>query len=57
MPPAMVARWESLRGKIDEERYQAVLKKLQTQASEAAAWGDKTLRYFQQFSGKPLQEH
>jgi alpha-glucuronidase len=54
---AMVTSWESLHGKVDEDRYQAVLKKLQTQASEAKAWGDKTLRYFQQFSGKPLQEH
>ncbi len=54
---AMVTRWESLRGKVDDERFEAVLKKLRVQAAEASAWGDKTLRYFQQFSGKPLQEH
>ncbi|MCK7532414.1 MAG: hypothetical protein MZV63_15975 [Marinilabiliales bacterium] len=50
-PRQMVATWESLRGKIDEERHRAVLAKLRVQASDAAAWRDKCLRYFQQFSG------
>ena len=44
------ARWTSLRGRIDDERYQAVLAKLQLQARDAAAWRDKCLRYFQTFS-------
>ncbi len=39
----MVTQWITLRGKIDEERYQAVLAKLQTQAADAAAWRDKCL--------------
>jgi alpha-glucuronidase len=41
------ARWTTLRGKIDEERYQAVLAKLRRQSDEAAAWRDKCLAYFQ----------
>jgi alpha-glucuronidase len=48
------ARWQLLRGKVDEERYQAVLGKLRQQVADAAAWRDKCLRYFGQFSGKPL---
>jgi alpha-glucuronidase len=48
----MVTTWESLRGEVDEERHRAVLAKLRTQAADAAAWRDKCLRYFQQFSGR-----
>jgi alpha-glucuronidase len=49
----MVKAWESLRGKVDDERHRAVLAKLRTQAAEAAAWRDKSLAYFGQFSGRP----
>ena len=49
----MVKTWESLRGKVDDERHAAVLAKLRTQALDAAAWRDKCLRYFQQFSQRP----
>ena len=52
----MVATWESLRGKVDEDRHAAVLAKLRAQAADAAAWRDKCLRYFQQFSGGPMTE-
>jgi alpha-glucuronidase len=48
------ARWRTLRGKVDEERYEAVLTKLRGQAEDAAAWSDKCLRYFQAFSNRPL---
>ncbi|HSP91154.1 MAG TPA: alpha-glucuronidase family glycosyl hydrolase [Vicinamibacterales bacterium] len=48
----MVTAWESLRGKVDEPRFLAVLEKLHRQAADAAAWRDKNLRYFQQFSGR-----
>jgi alpha-glucuronidase len=41
------ARWISLRGKVDEQRYQAVLVKLRRQSEDAAAWRDKCVRYFQ----------
>ena len=46
----LVDRWEGLRGRVDEERHQAVLAKLRRQAEDAAAWRDKCLRYFQGFS-------
>lgn len=50
----MEQRWMTLRGKVDEERYQAVLAKLGRQAADAASWRDRILRYFQQFSKRPL---
>jgi alpha-glucuronidase len=50
----MEATWTRLRGKVDEERYQAVLAKLRIQSTDAAAWRDKCLRYFQQFSKRPI---
>jgi alpha-glucuronidase len=50
----MVSRWETLRGQIDDERYQAVLSKLKRQADDAAAWRDHCLKYFQQFSQRSI---
>ena len=50
----MVSRWETLRGQIDDERYQAVLSKLKQQADDAAAWRDHCLKYFQQFSQRSI---
>jgi alpha-glucuronidase len=47
---ALETRWRTLHGKVDEERYQAVLAKLRRQTEDAAAWRDKCLRYFQAFS-------
>jgi alpha-glucuronidase len=40
-------RWLTLRGKVDEERYQAVLSRLRRQSDDAAAWRDKCVAYFQ----------
>jgi alpha-glucuronidase len=40
------ARWIGLAGKIDDERYRAVLARLGRQAADAAAWRDKCLGYF-----------
>jgi alpha-glucuronidase len=51
----MVSRWEALRGQVDDERYRAVLAKLRHQAEDAAAWRDKCLKYFQQFSQRSVQ--
>jgi alpha-glucuronidase len=42
----LATRWATLRGSIDDDRYQAVLAKLRRQADDAAAWRDKCLRYF-----------
>jgi alpha-glucuronidase len=51
---ALEARWAAARGKVDDERYDAVLGKLRRQAEDATAWRDKCLRYFQAFSGGAL---
>jgi len=48
------ARWELLRGKVDEERHEAVAAKLRVQVADAEAWSAHCLRYFQQFSKRPL---
>jgi alpha-glucuronidase len=42
----LVTRWQSLRGKVDEQRYEAVRAKLHRQAEDAAAWRDKCVAYF-----------
>jgi alpha-glucuronidase len=39
-------RWTMLRGKIDEERYQAVLAKLTYQAGHAIVWRDAVCNWF-----------
>jgi alpha-glucuronidase len=51
----MEERWAALRGQVDAERHQAVLARLRTQATDAAAWRDKCLKYFQGFSGMPIR--
>ena len=48
------SRWQTLRGKVDDERFLAVAAKLRQQTGDAAAWRDKCLRYFQGFSKGPL---
>jgi alpha-glucuronidase len=48
------ARWTTMHGKVDEERYQAVLARLRRQTEDAAAWRDKCVGYFQAFrNGSP----
>ena len=47
---SLAARWATLRGKVDEERFESVSAKLKRQAEEASMWRDKCLKYFQQFS-------
>jgi alpha-glucuronidase len=39
-------RWTTLRGKIDDQRHQAVLMRVRRQSADAAAWRDKCLRFF-----------
>jgi alpha-glucuronidase len=51
---SLEARWRTLAGKIDGPRHEAVLAKLRVQSQEAAAWRDKCLTYFQQFSRRPI---
>ncbi|HEY0763596.1 MAG TPA: alpha-glucuronidase family glycosyl hydrolase [Pyrinomonadaceae bacterium] len=50
------ADWATLAGKIDEERYTAISKKLAIQERDAVWWRDACLLYFQTFSKKPLPE-
>jgi alpha-glucuronidase len=49
-----ITRWQTLKGKVDDARYAAVLSKLEHQAADADAWRDKCLAYFQQFSKRPI---
>ncbi len=46
--------WDSLKGVIDDERHEAVRKKLAIQEHDAIAWRDACLLYFQTFSKRPL---
>ena len=46
--------WQSLAGKVDAERHAAVAAKLRQQAIDAAAWRDKCVGYFRQFSQQPV---
>ncbi|MGH9888787.1 MAG: alpha-glucuronidase, partial [bacterium] len=46
---ALETRWTTMQGKVDQERYQAVLAKLRRQTADAVAWRDKCVRYFQTF--------
>ncbi|HSI75217.1 MAG TPA: alpha-glucuronidase family glycosyl hydrolase [Lunatimonas sp.] len=52
----MQAEWDSLEGKIDEERFDHIQSFLKIQVSEAEWWRDACLLYFQQFAQQPLPE-
>jgi alpha-glucuronidase len=43
--------WRALRGLIDDERYQAVLKQLEYQSGQAIVWRDAVTRWFHRASG------
>jgi alpha-glucuronidase len=49
----LVAQWKSLRGQIDDERYSAVLKRLEYQAGHAIVWRDAVVNWFARMSGIP----
>jgi alpha-glucuronidase len=49
----LVEQWKSLRGRIDEERYSAVLKRLEYQAGHAIVWRDAVVNWFNRISGIP----
>lgn len=50
------AYWETLNGKIDNEKYEHVKQMLAIQAEEAHWWKDACLLYFQTFSRMPFPE-
>jgi alpha-glucuronidase len=49
----LVSQWESLHGKIDEQRYEEVLNKLKYQVGEATVWRDTVANWFLNKSGIP----
>ncbi|MCF8358324.1 MAG: alpha-glucuronidase, partial [Prolixibacteraceae bacterium] len=51
---AMVEKWKSMKGLIDDERFERVEQLLNIQAGEAVWWRNACLLYFQQFSKKPI---
>lgn len=50
----MQAAWESINGKVDEERFEHVKDYLKIQEKEAVWWRNSCILYFQQFSKLPL---
>ena len=44
-----IARWKSLRRKLDEERYQRVLRKLMQEFEDAARFRDQAVGFFSEF--------
>lgn len=51
---AMQRDWETLRGRIDDERFVHVQQRLARQEKDARDWRDACLLYFQQLSKRPL---
>jgi alpha-glucuronidase len=49
-------QWKSLRGRIDDERFEHVRMLLDIQVKEAIWWRDACLSYFQTFSRMPFPE-
>jgi alpha-glucuronidase len=50
---AMQRTWDSLKGRIDNERFTHVQQRLARQELDARDWRDACLLYFQQFSKRP----
>lgn len=53
---AMRASWETVRGRVDEQRFGEVAELLRIQAYEAKWWRDAALQYFGQFAGLEIPE-
>jgi len=49
----LVAQWQSLKGEVDDERYEDVLRRLQYQAGHAIVWRDTVVNWFFKKSGIP----
>jgi alpha-glucuronidase len=50
-------QWETLHGKIDADRFNAVKKKLQQQLVHATNWRDTCISFFQSLNHKPLPDY
>ena len=46
-----VNQWKTLKGQVDEERYEEVLRRLEFQAGHAIVWRDAVCNWFFQISG------
>ncbi|HUN95948.1 MAG TPA: hypothetical protein VMU69_06870, partial [Bradyrhizobium sp.] len=46
-----VRQWSSLKGLVDEHRFELILKRLQYQESHAIVWRDAVCRWFERVSG------
>jgi alpha-glucuronidase len=46
-----VNQWKTLKGRVDDERYEEVLKRLEFQAGHAIVWRDAVCNWFFQISG------
>jgi alpha-glucuronidase len=49
----LVQQWRMMKGRVDEERYAEVLKRLEFQAGHAIVWRDAVCNWFFQISGIP----
>jgi len=52
----MKTEWQSLKGRIDPEEFDAVTKKIEKQMQLANWWRNSCLTYFQQFSKMPIPD-
>ncbi|MGC1415047.1 MAG: alpha-glucuronidase family glycosyl hydrolase [Candidatus Acidiferrum sp.] len=52
----LVEQWKSLQGRVDDERYADVLKRLEYQAGHAIVWRDAVCTWFFRISGIPDQQ-
>jgi alpha-glucuronidase len=52
-----VEQWESLKGKVDEQRYNETLALLEYQVGHAMEWRDAVCQWFFKMSGIPDQYH
>jgi len=49
----LVKQWESLQGRVDDERYQQTLERLEYQSGHAIVWRDAICNFFFSLSGIP----
>ncbi|HKM83117.1 MAG TPA: alpha-glucuronidase family glycosyl hydrolase [Candidatus Acidoferrum sp.] len=50
---ALVTQWQSLKGRVDQARYEDVLRRLEYQAGHAIVWRDAICNWFARTSGIP----
>ncbi|HEX4309150.1 MAG TPA: alpha-glucuronidase family glycosyl hydrolase [Acidobacteriaceae bacterium] len=53
----LVHQWQTLRGRVDAERYEKTLSLLEYQAGHAIVWRDAIHRWFEKMSGIPDEQH